>query len=212
MELCFVVRNRMRVSLQTSEGPVELPLFRNALLSARQAAPDALVRVVDFGSTDVPDFEAAVLEVCPGALVERMDGPFCKGRALNHLLDTASRDVVFFVDADMLLDAGTVREAARHCLEGKAYFPMCVTEEGSYGNRRQMWLRGGYGNVAVPRGAVTARWDADRQEWGSEDVWFYRAVRRSIRVVRKRQAGFRHQWHPRRLWGWDPAQGPYTGD
>lgn len=214
MELCYVVRNRMRV-LHTPSGhsePVELPIFRNALLSAREAAPDALVRVVDFGSTDVPDFEAAVKEVCPGAVVERMDGEFCKGRALNHLLDTATCDVVFFVDADMILDANTVRQAADHCALGRAFFPICSTEEGHYDRRRQLWLNVGYGNVAVPREGATERWDGDRKKWGGEDVWFHDLVRKRMHVVRQRQLGLKHQWHPRSLWGWDPQSGPHTGN
>ena len=218
--VCVAVRNRWRVPL--TNGAI-LELFRNSVASVCKLAASGYTMeliVADFGSTD------ANLRNSVAALMNeesvRMDlellelpPPFIKGKGLLAACQAATGDLLLVIDADMLLSEELIQLAFEHCwLADRVLFPIAWTEEGSYEDRRSFYIVVGSGNVCYTRKRFNelvskgALWDTSKTTWGEEDSRYEVQCARFVPIVRRAARTFVHQWHPRDLWGWEPAHGP----
>lgn len=156
--------------------------------------------VADFGSTDIRLEELPRLQVLPLPL------PFHKTAALNQLARVASSELLFFLDADMLVPADLDQKIENFVGRKRTYFPICYSlREGRppvVAADNGWWRRTGYGNCGILRTDLErlGGWDLKYRSWGKEDDDLHARCRRHGLAVRRENCeGFFHQWHPNDL-------------
>uniref|UniRef100_A0A6B0VFC7 Hexosyltransferase n=1 Tax=Ixodes ricinus TaxID=34613 RepID=A0A6B0VFC7_IXORI len=157
------------------------------------------------------DYDRGRVEFVPGS------GEFSRAAALELGASRFSaEELLFFVDVDMVFDAGVLRRIRSHVTCGRsAYFPVIfsqydpayvggVTEhrvamEPRVAPGEGYWRQFGFGIVAICRSdlAAVGGLDVTIRGWGKEDVDLYdRVVASNLTVVRAPDPGLVHVFHP----------------
>ncbi|MEM9702778.1 MAG: glycosyltransferase family A protein [Planctomycetota bacterium] len=204
LSVCVSLKNRSRVTSEHGERA----LFPNCVSSLAAAAerlriedgigPIELI-VADFNSDDHPP-AAWLPEAATGLLwtLLRVDGPFCRGRGLNRAITRTAADLVFILEADLLIDRSVLFRAHEVAAAGGVWSGVFqyLSPEG----RRENWEGHGYGPIAAARAMIQAAGGVPEFEsWGGDDDLFYERLTRLTPATRERLPGLRHQWHPHAL-------------
>lgn len=173
--------------------PAMLRSLRDALVKTGQQAE---IVITDWMSDDWPlsEWVSEITQPITTKVIQ-MSGPFSRGKGRNTAADAAAGDVVFFLDADMVVSPELLLRAQAVVEAGQAFFPVCY----SYRTAKHStgwWRWTGKGNCALPKALTkTVRWN-EKREWGREDDAFMSTVAAEAAVVREEVPGFCHQWHP----------------
>lgn len=200
-----IIKNRTRIDVLDNGRRIELRLFENnlrSLISLIEESDQWEFIIIDFESTDVnmtefvntlprkPNLEFKVIT---------LKGTFDKGHGLNCGPSYATNDVIFFLDADMMIKTRLLfNDIERYVVQGnKVLFPICW----SYKNpeHTQGWKRdSGTGNVIQKRETIVPY--HNNKKWGNEDrlnYKYYINAKLAYRTYYHR--GFVHQWHPKEI-------------
>jgi glycosyltransferase involved in cell wall biosynthesis len=199
LSICITVKNRSLVRVDNNE----LRLFPNCVRSIVSAMRDDIpmeLIVADWGSDDWPLDQWLHAAASPIPIrVVTMSGVFSRGRGLNMAAQTARGNIIFFLDADMLVSRKFLCRGDEVARQGKVHFPI-VFAFNDPRHQSGSWNEYGYGNCALRKQVFEqiGGWP-EYQSWGGEDDDFYARASECAPVVRERVAGFYHQWHPTSL-------------
>jgi hypothetical protein len=196
LSICTTVKNRSWVELDRRVLKLFPNFVRSVVYATRDTDAVELV-VADWQSTDhlLDEWLWSAARPISVKVVDVAEEGFSRGRGLNLAADAATHDVLFFLDADMLVSRKLLTDACRHVRYGKLFFPICFYPLDPKGERG-VWATEGYGNVAVSQDVFAqCRWP-EAYRWGGQDSDFFRRARELAPVVRRRYGDFRHQWHP----------------
>jgi glycosyltransferase involved in cell wall biosynthesis len=154
---------------------------------------------VDFASSDVNMKE--FIETLPKHdnlkfSIHTLHEQFNKGRGLNYGTNLVTNDIVFFLDADMMIQSRELFEDIETYVvkQNKVLFPICW----SYSDPEHTtgWKRDtGTGNVIQHKSTIVPY--VNNTKWGMEDTINFRyfdAQKLAVRTYYKDK--FVHQWHP----------------
>lgn len=197
-----VIKNRTRINVAHNDNEIELCLFENnikSLISLIEPSDKWEFVIVDYESTDVNMSE--FINTLPKKdnlefKVFTVKGTFNKGAGLNYAASLVTNQIVFFLDADMMIKTRALfNDIEEYVVKGnKVLFPICW----SYKNpeHTQGWKRiHGVGNV-IQRRETIVRY-IDNKKWGNEDTKNYEhfvRVKKAHRTYYDEE--FVHQWHP----------------
>ena len=198
LSVCITVKNRSRIR---HEGR-ELELFPACVASIRRCAeqlglPRMELVVADWDSDDWP--LAEWIESASGPLplkLVRAAGGFNRGRGLNLAASASQGELLFFLDADCVVDTEVVTRGSSIASRGEAYFPIMYSFDDP-GRETGRWRKRSYGNCMLPRSVFEASgaWP-EFNAWGGEDLLFWSRVTARAGAVREQAPGLLHQWHP----------------
>jgi glycosyltransferase involved in cell wall biosynthesis len=194
--ICITVKNRSRI--QYAEH--ELLLLPNCVKSIRDAVGDGLaceLVVVDWESDDWPLNEWLETAAAPIPVnIVAGEGTFSRGAGRNLAAKSAKGDILFFLDADSLINESVIHDGIKHVQEGKSYFPIIYSFDDPE-HKTGRWRPSGYGNCMVTRHVYDSLkgWP-EYVSWGSEDKCFFEQTSSVQPVIREQVPGFYHQWHP----------------
>ncbi len=208
MKLSFIITlyNRINLSYTLDNKLYTLNLLGNNLNSIRQ-----LVKkddkwefiIVDFSSTDAnvneflknnlnhPNFSYKLIT---------LNEKFNKGKAINIAINHVSYDIVFCLDADMMIHTYKLfNDIHKHVFNNKkAFFPICYGYNDishTIGVKREK----GTGNVIFLKSDFSKY--IEKEMWGREDdVIYYYFMSKKMAVREYYEKGFVHQWHPITEW------------
>jgi hypothetical protein len=206
LSFCVAIKNRTNFSVTLDNNKsVRLRLFERNIdaLSKLITPSDAWeMCVCDFGSTDVnmaaflkhrfatyPDNFTFKLCALPSTI------PFSRGLGLNRARDAATAPVIFYYDADMLLETREVIDRGMDLAQtGKAYFPIVLDlqRNGSVGSHRLQ----GFGMSILNKSLADSSPVLERQAHGYEDRIVFLVFDHAQLAVRETVDGYFHQWHP----------------
>lgn len=202
----IVIKNRTKFTVEINNKKIHLELFKNnirSLMEIHQEGEEWEFVVVDFKSTDVdmPSFLAHHIKR-PGCSHKciSVEGTFSKGKGLNIGFANASHEILFFLDADMMIKTRKIFDDISTYVEKNdmAMFPVCH----SYHNPEHTsgWTRwSGVGNAAYKKSDFVPYFENKR--WGNEDAMNYRRIARKKKIARPCYGeDFVHQWHPNGAW------------
>lgn len=182
---------------------------------------DFEVVVVDLGSTDVdlkkelPRFHMKsrlrIKKTAANGKINRAAG--------RNLCAESSRagaeDIMFFVDADMLVPPDFCKTIRAHVQKGRCFFPICYSlhkdkpavVQGNVSHHRKdagklangWWRKEGWGNFGILRSdyELLGAWDEQiGKTYGGEDNNIRDRAHKLFEVSRFNCPGFFHQWHP----------------
>jgi glycosyltransferase involved in cell wall biosynthesis len=193
LSICITVKNRS--SVETDNGT--LHLFPNCIDSIARSLQDidAEIVITDWESDDWP-IKKWILDKThdiPVHLVTLKGKYFSRGRGLNFAAQQASNNILFFMDADMIVDHDVLRNAYNEALKGNVYIPECkyYINEG-----RDFTWNWGVGNMCMPSDIFykAGKWP-EYGRWGFEDHDFLEKLK-NYNIIYRRDGEFVHQWHP----------------
>lgn len=177
LSVCITVKNRVELlkrcidSLELIEGVDEIV-------------------VSDWNSTDT-DFSWYTHK-----LVKIDEGHFSVGHGKNVAAAAATGDILFFLDADLVVPQRVVDRIKEWVEKGRVFAPIMhmQNEDGSLGQ----WAVHSFGQVALSRKEFESgeKWQPWKS-YGGEDNLFIAQYKHKL--VRSRIRGFIHQWHPHEL-------------
>ena len=191
--LSVCINHRNRSFCEVDGGLV--PVFRrayDALVSALDAAGEPAEIVI----ADWPgDVRLGLGSWCNNPCVRRIhcDGQFTRGGGRNSAAAHANGDVLFFMDADMLLVPQVIVRGLEIVRAGQAFFPFYKRL-----NRQGVPAIDGIGHGNAMVSAEHFRQSGGfpvKQLWGGEDTTFARWFDQRGLMVREYIDGFYHLWH-----------------
>lgn len=197
LSICVTVKDRSRV--ETDEGILNLfPNCISSLADVLHLTDDVELVIADWQSTDWPVkewIEDHILHA-PIQLLNIKRKGFSKGFGLNTAAKYATGDVLFFMDADMLIkDRRVIEDGINYITQGKVYFPIpfyYLDAEHSSGTFEK-----GVGNVFISKTVFNEVGGfPEYEKWGFEDLDFYDTVKKVRNIVVQKEVRLQHQWHP----------------
>lgn len=209
VSLIYSVSNRSRVP---EAGDLFVHAAQSAVAAARKVKASGIqceLVVVDWASTDLPldDWLFDLSDDIPIRKVQA-EPPHCLGRGRNLGATFATGDILFFLDADMLVSAKALEAAVDTASQGRVYMPVVYAMgqggtsgcwRGLSGSATHPGGTGSCGNLALPRWLWDASggWSEQIIGWGPEDQEFRdRMLAKSWPITRTNTPGLVHQWHP----------------
>jgi len=197
-----IIKNRTRITVDHNGTEIELRLFENnlnSLISLITPSDSWEYVIVDFESTDVNMREFIDTLPKKDNLVFKIftiKDTFDKGAGLNYASDKISNDIVFFLDADMMIKTRKLFDDIETFVvrENKVLFPICVNYNDpthSHGYKAP----NGKGNVIQWKNTIMPY--RNNKKWGEEDVInfnYFEKLGQAYRTCYHNQ--FIHQWHP----------------
>lgn len=201
ISVCMTVCNRSKVP-HGSEHLFLFPKCIDSLVAAVSGLDNVEIVITDWNSTDwkLNDWIHDKLRGLKYTIViER--GQFNRGAGRNIAADHAKGDLLFFLDADMLLDKSVIEKGLQSMKEEWAYFPQCFYFLDR--NHSQGFWCTGKGNCFVKR-----EWYEEAGKWPcppgylrstDEDWMFFNKIsEQDIPVHSEKHPGLFHQYHPGR--------------
>lgn len=198
----IVIKNRTKIKIKHNDEEIVLELFKNnldSLLGLHREGDIWEFIVVDFKSDDV-DMAAFLRETIktPGCSYKHVvvDGKFSKGKGLNISVNHATHDILFFLDADMMIKTRKLIDDIQEYVVKKdmPMFPICY----SYSNPKHTagWKRSsGTGNAVYKKSDFLPYMENKR--WGNEDSINCKRISSIKNISRPYyEDNFVHQWHP----------------
>jgi len=223
ISICVTIKNRSRFKTPSGET---LELFQNFIKSLVEQrsninAENVELIISDWGSNDYP-----LIEWVPQLVQDKFSLKIINIESQNNINRGAGRniaanhskyDLLFFADADMLFkDVGVVNNAIDIVNETTSYFPICwsmnnpkdpktnarfnwfwsQSQEGPFG-KDGWWRAEGHGLTAVHRNTfLQVSGFPEYQRYGGEDDDFFYKVEKINKIIRIKESGYIHQWHP----------------
>jgi glycosyltransferase involved in cell wall biosynthesis len=157
--------------------------------------------IVDFNSTDWP-LNQWINDIWGVFKVININMEhFSKGVGLNIAIKEATGEVIFLIDADMLVGPTVFADGIGNALNGDFFFPVCFESlDPSYLSMYPVWS--GFGNVVARKSLFerVGEW-ANTGTWGGGDGNYFLKCKTVCdnsgrKVVRRPYFDFIHQWHP----------------
>lgn len=200
LSICVTINNRSKVDYQGDF----LYLFPNcidSIVNAISDMPEVEIVIADWNSSDwrLNDWIHERLKGLKYTIVFQ-SGAFSRGAGRNVAADNAKSNVLFFLDADMLITHEVITTGLRKVREGIAYFPQCFYFLDK-AHSRGFWYTG-KGNCMITRDwyLQAGKWPCPpgyRKEH-DEDWRFYQLIGDRVTVHSEKQEGLFHQFHPGR--------------
>ena len=177
-----------------------------AIVDNSKPEDDIEIVITDWKSTDWPlnDWVHDYIGHIPTKIISINEDGFNRGIGLNIAAENSSGNILFFNDADIMVDRPTLDMALN--LNDKALFPrvrMTTSYDKLIYRRDRRWLRG-FGVAIVFRewweraGKYKSFW-YNIDNWGGEDNQFFDDIKSlNIQIERPEMDNLIHQWHPRR--------------
>jgi glycosyltransferase involved in cell wall biosynthesis len=201
ISICITIHNRSKLR-HGSEFLYLFPRCIDSLIEAVRPLNDVEIVIADWSSADwrLDEWLHDRLRGLKYTLLVE-NGQFNRGVGRNLAADHAKGDILFFLDADMLLDKDVILQGLSKVNEGAAYFPQCfyfIDKDHSQG----FWCTG-KGNCMVKK-----EWYLQAGKWPcppsytretDEDWAFHRKITAlGVPVHSECQPGLYHQFHPGR--------------
>lgn len=177
ISICIPVKNRAENLIRCIE-------------SIQKLQGDIEIVIGDNESTDIqslPDKPHPVI-------VETWQGDWSIGRAKNVAAERATGDILFFLDADLIMVQEVIDKIEKLVPAGWVYAPIMWSQN----EDRQTgdWITSSYGQVAVTK----EQWQNNKwlefKSYGVEDNLFVGPYTEKQILLRDMPAGFVHLWHP----------------
>lgn len=164
-----------------------LPNIFNCVLSLHKAGVDEIC-IADFNSDDTNWDWLSEIDI---ARLEKVKGSFSIGKGKNAAGDMATSDIIFFLDADLIVSREALKAAKRACENNLVYAPIMYMDQ-------QGWATHSFGQVAMLKDtwAKCKRWP-EWHSYGGEDNIFIHQFGQHI--IRDFQPGLVHQYHDQEL-------------
>lgn len=200
LSICLTVHNRSKVPY----GRDHLFLFPGCIDSVAKAVggmPEVEIVIADWDSSDwrLNDWIHDKLKGLRYTIVFH-SGVFSRGEGRNIAADNAKGDLLFFLDADMLVDQSVIINGLSKLREGMAFFPQCFYFIDK-GHSKGFWCNG-KGNCMVTR-----EWYQQAGKWPcppvykkefDEDWKFFQSIESRVPAYSEKEEGLLHQFHPGR--------------
>lgn len=195
------IKNRTKIQVEFQGKILTLELFKNNLTELKKfACEDGWeIVVVDFYSDDVNMKEFLNETLCSTNISYKhilAEGSFSRGKGLNIGVEHAKNDVLFFLDADMMIKTNKIFKDIKEKVvkDSMALFPVCwsYNEPGHLTGYRRS---NGCGNAIYERKYFKPY--MENKKWGLEDVKnynYFRDIKKALRPWYGQD--FIHQWHP----------------
>ena len=175
-----------------------IKIFPRSVQSIVDSVEDGEVELIvsDWMSTDWPIrnwIYDIVGNKIPVKIIDVDDPWFSRGRGLNISAKEAASDILFFIDADIIMTREVILDAYKKCGNNLTFYPVCRHES------RDEWISSGWGLCAVPKSmwSTVGGWK-EWSSWGGEDNAFRGDILRAGgETFRDRYEGFLHIDHPR---------------
>jgi glycosyltransferase involved in cell wall biosynthesis len=187
-----------------NRSPLYLAHFLESINRAKHAELIEL-SVFDCGSTDIADLEAAISQQWKGKLVFAGEPvKFSRAYSFNHAVKQATNEIVFLCDADMSVPQDIVELCNRYTGRRSVWYPIVFYllrgKQPAHSTKSGHWMQyGGKGMLACTKKSFieVGMLDESFTEWGREDdeLW-ERFMKQGYSVIRNRQNGLFHHWHP----------------
>lgn len=161
--------------------------------------------VYDCGSGDAAELEHGIRKKWRGQLQFHSEpAKFSRAFAFNRAVAQSTADIIFICDADMSIPADIVRLCNQYTAPRIAWYPIVFylfrDQPAVISRSTGHWMQfGGKGMLACRKQDFLAIGGIDESftEWGREDdeLW-ERFVKAGYRIIRNRQRGLLHHWHP----------------
>jgi hypothetical protein len=194
LSICVTIKNRSKVP--TDKGT--LFLFPNCLksLSHSLTLDDNVELVIaDWESTDWPlkDWIERVVPHIPIHIITIKSEGFSAGKGRNIAAEHSSGDVLFFMDADMIVNRPVLSYGMMSVSKGLIYYPTVKYE---VENKKQIIHEGG-GNLFISKDNFlkAGNWP-EYWKHGFEDTDFAKQVKGVAAISVNNELSIFHQWHP----------------
>ena len=192
ISICMSLKNRSKVLNRDQE----LPIFPNTMdsISALSRVKDLEVVIVDFKSDDTV-LKDWIYDLKVDVTLIELDEDFSRGRGLNLAAENSKYEILFFTDADIMLDNTVVPRIEEVINDKKIWFPS-VKFMSENGKTCDYMKHPGNGLAAIAKKKFedSVKWP-EFYSWGGEDHIFYWSFS-SRRIVREEFPGLVHQFHP----------------
>ena len=195
LSICTTIKNRSRVLSDNGT----LFLFPNCIESVAKSlslTDDVELVISDWESTDW-DIREWIEDKIPHIPIHiitvKADG-FSAGKGRNISADHANGDILFFMDADMIINKEVISHGINEVTMGNVYYPTVKYEVEQGG--KQIIHEGG-GNVFMSKEVYlkAGKWPCF-WEFGFEDTDFANKIKSIAPVVVNDNISIFHQWHP----------------
>jgi glycosyltransferase involved in cell wall biosynthesis len=201
LSVCITNYNRSKVPFEN--GALNLfPKCIDSLVSTVTGMDNVEIVIADWDSTDwkLNDWIHEKLRGLKYTLVIERD-KFNRGTGRNIAADHSKGDVLFFLDADMLLDKQVIEKGLEIVSSNKAFFPQCFYFIDKY-HSHGFWCTG-KGNCMIKREwyEKAGKWPcppAYRREIDEDWMFFRKIGELGVQCWSDKQKGLFHQFHPGR--------------
>jgi glycosyltransferase involved in cell wall biosynthesis len=194
LSICTTIKNRSRV--ETERGIKYLfPDCVKALAKSIPPGIDAELVITDWQSDDwlIESWIEEYIPNIPIHLVTVISDNFSVGKGRNIAANHAEGDILFFMDADMIVNQETIEYGIYVVNDGGVYYPKVHYEldDGRY------IIHQGGGNLFLSKNVfnTTGGWPEFTQH-GFEDTDFAQNLRKTIKHVSNDKISIFHPWHP----------------
>jgi len=178
LSVCIPLKNRINNLLRCIESLEKLE------------GVDEIV-IGDFHSTDT-DFKWIKQVKTPVKVVE-IDGDFSIGRAKNEAAKNASGDILFFLDADLVVPQDVIDKIHTFVPMGYVYSPIMFMQS-KEGGANGEWGISSFGQIAVTKEQWENHKWPDWTSYGGDDNYFFHPYKNG-KYIRDQVFGFNHLWH-----------------
>jgi len=198
LSICVTIKNRSMV--KTDRGV--LPLFPDFISSLKTCLPlkeSVELIVTDWESDDYPlnGWLPNALEDCDIDLhlITLKNGRFSRGKGLNIAAEHANGDILFFMDADLIVNRQVLHFALDMCKDKSAYYPI-VKYQTDFQSSNVMYHPGG-GIVAMNKQVFldVGMWP-ELYKHGFEDTLLHDKLDGKFKIWVSPSIDIFHQWHP----------------
>lgn len=179
ISICIPVKNRAENLLRCIE-------------SIQKLQGDIEIVIGDNNSTDI-DYSTVIGNPHP-VVVENYIGDWSIGRAKNVSAERATGDILFFLDADLIMVQEVIDKIIKLVPTGWVYAPIMWSQ-----NEDRLtgdWITSSYGQVAVTKEQWQNHKWLEFKSYGVEDNLFVGPYTEKQILIRDMPAGFVHLWHP----------------
>ena len=199
LSICITVKNRSRMTLENGKVLYLFPDCIDSVVNSIKTRDDIEIIICDWHSTDLP-LDEWIHDKLRGINYKIISTPgeFHRGTGRNVAANNAIGEILFFLDADMLLTKEVLLKAIENGMD-KIYIPHCfyfINEDHSKG----FWCSG-KGNLVMPNNIFkkTEGWPCPPKYnlHYDEDQQFYSNLEASkFPIVRIKEKDFYHPYHP----------------
>ena len=196
LSICMTVKDWSKVD--SGQG-VRYYLPNTVRAIALSLLPGDSVEIVvsDWASTDWPLAEWIHQMAVPATVkIVPMDGPFCVGRGKNYSADSATKDMLLFIEGDVLVDREALLDGCAAVAKGLVYFAniwWLTNPEHTEGS-----FFGGLGTTFIRKDTFLR--SGGFPEYGSHGmcdvIWHHRVDAQAPCLIQNVRS-IQHQWHPR---------------
>lgn len=194
LSICVTVKNRSKI--QTEKSILTLfPDFIRSLANSLTINMDVELLIADWSSTDWPikEWIEDFIPTIPIHLITIQSDKFSVGRGKNLAAQHATGDVLFFVDADMIVNKELLDFALSSVKDSVVYYPTVYY----YATENHTITHEGGGNFFITRNDFlsTNKWP-EYYAHGFDDVDFYQEISKKFTILTHPTISIIHQWHP----------------